>query len=343
MIIKSEGKARKGKDMILADKIINERKKNGWSQEELAEMLSVSRQSVSKWEGAQAVPDLTKIIKMAEIFGVSTDYLLKDEIEEIERNDTSYDNKEELNLRKVSIEDAQRYIKIVKKNTPSAIIATVLFVLCPVTLIILAGLSSYVPGTISETFAALAGLIVLFISIAVGVALWIAVDAKEKEFEFLENEDFETLYGVDGMVKEARISFDKKRIPLLILAILSCILCPVGVITTGILEAPDMLIICMIDLLLFMIAFAVGIFIYIARIGGIYSKLLRENVMTPEERKRKRIIGKLSGTYWCLVVAVFMVFGLAFNRWELSGVIFPISGVLYAAIIGIIKIFVDED
>ena len=38
--------------MILADKIINERKKNAWSQEELAEKLSVSRQSVSKWEGA---------------------------------------------------------------------------------------------------------------------------------------------------------------------------------------------------------------------------------------------------------------------------------------------------
>ena len=67
--------------MILADKIINERKKNGWSQEELAERLSVSRQSVSKWESAQAVPDLQKILKMAEIFGVSTDYLLKDELE----------------------------------------------------------------------------------------------------------------------------------------------------------------------------------------------------------------------------------------------------------------------
>ena len=62
--------------MILADKIINERKKNGWSQEELADMLNVSRQSVSKWEGAQSVPDLQKILKMAEVFGVSTDYLL---------------------------------------------------------------------------------------------------------------------------------------------------------------------------------------------------------------------------------------------------------------------------
>ena len=64
--------------MILADKIMNERKKNGWSQEELAEQLNVSRQSVSKWEGAQAIPDLQKIIAMAELFGVSTDYLLKD-------------------------------------------------------------------------------------------------------------------------------------------------------------------------------------------------------------------------------------------------------------------------
>ena len=67
--------------MILADKIINERKKNGWSQEELAQMLNVSRQSVSKWESAQAVPDLNRIIQMANIFNVSTDYLLKDEIE----------------------------------------------------------------------------------------------------------------------------------------------------------------------------------------------------------------------------------------------------------------------
>ena len=68
------------KNMILADKIINERKKCGWSQEELAEKLGVSRQSVSKWEGAQSVPDLGKILTMADLFGVTTDYLLKDEI-----------------------------------------------------------------------------------------------------------------------------------------------------------------------------------------------------------------------------------------------------------------------
>lgn len=65
--------------MILADKIITLRKKAGWSQEELASQLGVTRQSVSKWEGAQSVPDLDKVVQMSRLFGVSTDYLLKDD------------------------------------------------------------------------------------------------------------------------------------------------------------------------------------------------------------------------------------------------------------------------
>ena len=61
--------------MILADKIIALRKKAGWSQEELAGQLGVSRQSVSKWEGAQSIPDMDKLLQLSRIFGVSTDYL----------------------------------------------------------------------------------------------------------------------------------------------------------------------------------------------------------------------------------------------------------------------------
>lgn len=66
--------------MILAEKITEERKKNGWSQEELAEKLGVSRQAVSKWESTGSVPDLQRVIQLAELFAVSTDYLLKDEM-----------------------------------------------------------------------------------------------------------------------------------------------------------------------------------------------------------------------------------------------------------------------
>ena len=70
--------------MRLADKITALRKKAGWSQEELAEQLGVTRQSVSKWEGAQSVPDMDKVVQMSRLFGVTTDFLLKDELSEEE-------------------------------------------------------------------------------------------------------------------------------------------------------------------------------------------------------------------------------------------------------------------
>ena len=88
--------------MILAEKIISLRKKNGWSQEQLAEQLNISRQSVSKWESGTSIPDLDKILKMSAIFGVSTDYLLKDELEEEAQMDDSYS--EALTGRVVSLE-----------------------------------------------------------------------------------------------------------------------------------------------------------------------------------------------------------------------------------------------
>ena len=59
--------------MTFAEKIINLRKQKGWSQEELAEKLDVTRQSVSKWESAGAMPDIPKILQLSELFGVTTD------------------------------------------------------------------------------------------------------------------------------------------------------------------------------------------------------------------------------------------------------------------------------
>ena len=67
--------------MKLSDKIIRLRKSNGWSQEDLAEKLNVSRQAISRWEGATAQPDAANILQLSKLFGVTTDYLLNDEYE----------------------------------------------------------------------------------------------------------------------------------------------------------------------------------------------------------------------------------------------------------------------
>ena len=64
--------------MNLSEKILRLRTARGMSQGDLAEQLEVSRQSVSKWETGQSTPDLDKIIKLADLFGVTTDYLVRE-------------------------------------------------------------------------------------------------------------------------------------------------------------------------------------------------------------------------------------------------------------------------
>lgn len=63
--------------MDLAEKILTLRKSRNWTQDQLAEQLDVSRQTISKWESGQSLPELDKIIALSEVFNVSTDCLLK--------------------------------------------------------------------------------------------------------------------------------------------------------------------------------------------------------------------------------------------------------------------------
>ena len=100
--------------MILADKITALRKKAGWSQEELAEQLGVTRQSVSKWEGAQSVPDMDKVVQMSRLFGVTTDFLLKDELSEEEPAPEGCDSP----LRRVTMAEASEYLACAAKAKP---------------------------------------------------------------------------------------------------------------------------------------------------------------------------------------------------------------------------------
>ena len=117
--------------MILAEKIMEERKKNGWSQEELAEKLSVSRQAVSKWESAQSIPDLQRVIQLSEIFGVNTDYLLKDECETPQPIEGVEPSDKDFPLKKVSVEDANDFMEVRKKNAPKIAAAVAACIVSP--------------------------------------------------------------------------------------------------------------------------------------------------------------------------------------------------------------------
>ena len=80
----------------------------------------MSRQSVSKWEGAQSIPDLEKMIRLSKLFGVTTDYLLKDEIEEIGNPETVITDEEEISRKHVSMEEANSFLSV-KEETSKTI------------------------------------------------------------------------------------------------------------------------------------------------------------------------------------------------------------------------------
>ena len=245
--------------MIFADKLIALRKKAGWSQEELAQQLGVSRQSVSKWEGAQSIPDIDKILQMSRIFGVSTDYLLKDEIELPAEEPAAADSTPA--LRRVSMEEASRYLALSRETAPKLALATFLCVISPVCLIFLAGLSSggFVP--ITETAAAGIGLCTLMILVAIGVTLFITSAAKVKDFEFIGNEPFETEYGVSGMVREREREFREKNSRLTVVGTVLCILSvlPLFAVLSVMPAADDVVYIAAVCVLLFMVGLGLSL------------------------------------------------------------------------------------
>ena len=186
--------------MILADKIARLRKKNGWSQEELAEKMNVSRQAVSKWESAQTVPDLEKILMLSDLFGVTTDYLLKDEIESEE-----FTSGEEFAVRRLTLAEANEYLALRKTASVRMAAATFLCIFSVIPLLILGAMAEIPSYGISENAAGAAGLVVLFLFIAAAVAVFLSCSFKNAPYAFLDKEPFDTEYGVTGMVSERHV------------------------------------------------------------------------------------------------------------------------------------------
>ena len=206
--------------MIFADKLIDLRKKNGWSQEELAEKLNVSRQAVSKWEGTQSVPDMSRIIQLSELFGVSTDYLLKDSLEQAEPVPESGG---ESACRTVSMEEANAFLNIKEANSRRVALAVMLCILSPVALILLGGAQAFGLLKWSEEAACGAGLVILMLLIVPAVGLFILSGLRISPYEYLEKEPVDTLYGVTGMVKDRKEKYGPIHTRYLLTGILLCV------------------------------------------------------------------------------------------------------------------------
>ena len=327
--------------MILADKIIDLRKKAGWSQEELAEKLAVTRQSVSKWEGAQSIPDMDKVVQMSRLFGVTTDYLLKDEIETAEPTVTEDDRRPP--LRRVTIGEASDYLALRRAAAPRIALATMLCIFSPIALIGLAAVSELSVSIfpIREDVAAGIGLCVLLVLVAVAVVLFMDCGNKAKDYDFLEKEPFETEYGVTGMVKERQKAFKPTYDRMNTIGTVLCVLSFVPLFAAMALMHEDFFMTMAVCLLLAVVGVGVYFFVYGGTIYSSMEKLLEEGDYTRREKSQKNITGPVSVIYWLVATAIFMIytFGPKGNgQPRYSWIIWAVAGVLYAAVLAGIKL-----
>lgn len=326
--------------MILADKIINLRKKNGWSQEELAEKLGVTRQSISKYEGAQSIPDLDKILKLSEIFGVTTDYLIKDELEEEEYAPSQMQENEsesDRSVHKVTMEMANEYLQIIDWTAGKTAFATMLCILSPIVLLMLGAMSEMPNYHISENATAGIGICVLIVLIAIAVTIFILCGMKTKKYEFMEKEDIETAYGVSGMVKEKRDAYHSPYVTQLVIGITCCICSVIPLFGTLAVSESDFYMVSAVCMLLTLVAIGTYFIVRSAAKMNAMNQLLEEEDYT---RQKKHENKKMSGpvmVYWLIATAIYLAWSFTTNDWDRTWIIWPVVGVLFPAFYAIVN------
>ena len=326
--------------MILADKIILLRKKSGWSQEELAEKLNVSRQSISKWEGAQSVPGMDKILQLSEIFGVSTDYLLKDSIE-LEEYVEQESKSEESNVRYVSMEEANSYLDLTQNIAHKMALGVAMCIMSPAIIITLSNLYLLEQFSFSENQSQAIALTLFFITIASAVVIFISIGMKFKDFEYLKTEPIETEYGVSGMVKSKMKAYKETYSKYNIIGVTLCILSVLPVILSSFADKDLTDGIGVIGTL-FMVAVGVFMLVTVGTIWSSFNVLLQEGEYSVEGKAKSKVVGSIAGIYWLLTTALYLFISFYYGAWDKSWMIWPVAGVLFGAVAAIANLVIKS-
>ena len=207
--------------MNLADKIIVERKKKGWSQEDLAEMLDVSRQSVSKWEGDLSTPEVEKIVKMSELFGVTTDYLLNNNAESTANNEPI--NGGEKPARIISVDEAEEFIGVRGDALKKIGLGQAICLTSPIIPLLCIGASYYKILNLPMGAAVAIAVLFILIHISIAIAIFIKQGFRLEKFKHFFKEKYELAYGVEEMINEKLENHKKRMVTAIITAIIVAI------------------------------------------------------------------------------------------------------------------------
>lgn len=339
--------------MQIAEKIYTERKRLGWSQEQLAEQMEVSRQAVSKWESGQSLPDLDKLVLMSKIFGVSTDYLLKEEnhstISWLSSEDPASKHEELLSqypdahsetfsqeqksIKMLTRQEIQDYQKICFQTARKIALGVSLCILGVILYLIIEQFIS--SNSIMEEGEAT---IALLCCVAPAVALFVSTGMKMEPYHYLKKEPFQM---TETNLKQLKDESDRYSHIFMVRITSGVVLCIIAVIILNICEVMKKRIplykhLESFSTVLFLCIITIAVYLFIS--SGIrkdcYDVLLQKSDYTLSKKKYKKgtLIEIIAGIYWCIVTAGFLGYSLITADWGRSWIVWPVAGCLFGAI-----------
>ncbi len=325
--------------MILADKIIRLRKQMGWSQEELAAKLDVSRQSISKWESANSIPDLNRIITLAALFNVSTDVLFKDEhdLETLVKSPASDD------VQQVNLEQAQQYVAD-KMAATSLIIKGVLLCVCAaVPLFFFMAMAETARFGMTEELAPVLGITGIVLLVSLGVSYFIKTGQYQANIDKFEKQDFELAYGVHSVFAEKMAALKPHYHRKVAIGTFLFIASFLPLMFANVFTSQSDIILLMLVVLFFIISAGLAIVIPITAKHDAYNTILDDEKPKSEKTRRAKRAEKLAAFYWPLLVAIFLGWSLWTNAWGETWIIWPVGAVLYVALLGLMELFEKDE
>ena len=201
-------------------------------------------------------------------------------------------------------------------------------ILSPVILILLSGLAEAEKISLSDPIAEMSGTIILLVMIAAAVGMFLMTGMRGKQYEYLENLDIDTAYGVSGMAKERRAQYAERHSRLLIVGIMLSIIAAIPMLIlsmSGYSNNTDVLPIIGVDAMIVTIVIGVKMIVLTCIRHDGYDKLLEEGDYTRLNKKA----GKYDGIYWGIALAVYLGWSFVTNRWESTWIVWPIAGVIF--------------
>lgn len=320
--------------MILSEKITMLRKKRGWSQEELAHQLDVSRQAVSKWESSSAIPDLERILKMSQMFGVSTDYLLKEDVKDLADVPANAGEATEDKEKSVSLEEAKKFKELRRKSAKWSGLSIAAYVLSPEVLFFLSARVEMQAFGMTEDWAMGIGVTILLLIVAAATAVWLLGNSKSSAYEFLEKEPFHLQFGVEGIVRQWREEFRGTYNMCMAVGIALCIIGAIPLVMADAFWDTDMAGIIGLNILLLFVSVAVYLFVWASKRWDTCQILLQEGDYARNEKtEAMKLMNKI---YWSIITAIYLAVSFWTTAWERTWMIWACAGILYVAVKGVV-------